>query len=293
MANNYQNQQQEIPKGEMGSFKKLLTSINYCWPFSSAIDITELPILKTIPFTNQRIVTDDENYDIFIFFNSTRRIYELFLKHPSPRKYEKKSKIGFWEFLLYEPYIFVLPKQTLTHQFNIERVFYDQQIRQHINYNYVVTVDYRIKPLNIDDLSDVPKICIERNILENDIRRQVEQLCLAIFGYIYTNPKSSVFNLDDFQGTDIADEKFLSLIQTFQSPSVTRNKFQPHFMNLVVLSSDNATNQFCEDKTNLPIKNQETNTSFQQVKDAKDKIDKKRYLIDHCYVKLESIKFNY
>ncbi len=295
MAKNYNNQKQTIQEGKMGFFRKLLTSIYYCWPFSAAIDVTELPLIKEIPFTNQRIVTDDDNYDIYLYFKISRGISRHILKYPKARIYTKLSRISFFEFLLYDPFICVFPKQYLSSQFYVEKKFFDRQTYKHLYYRYLITVDYHLLPLIImRDLSKIDRVCPERDKLEQDIKDKAGQLTLAVLGYIYTNSSSSDFKLDDFQGTDIADRKFLSLIQTFQNQSLTTNNHSPHLRNMQTLPFYNTRTGFQPiTNNNLPSIMQD-NTTFQQVEGMSNSMEDKennRYSSDHCYVKLQSIKF--
>lgn len=280
-------------KDDLPFLKKMVKGIKYCWPFSSAIDVMDLPILQAIHFTNQRIISDEENYDIYLFFRRTRPIFEHMLSFPAPRIYSKDTKIGFWEYLFYEPYVYVFPKQTLTYKYSKERTFYNRQIAQDVRYNYTVTVDYLMTPLkerNPKLIANIQQMCWERKAIEHThIRDKIDRLINTIFGYLHSNASAIPFKLDDIQGTDISDPNFLQLISTKKwsfNPPITDQQQ----LSIIPINNNHIVPQTLQ-KNNCPTNALKPVTSFQEVEDAKKYCVSNNFRIKHCYLYIESINY--
>lgn len=296
MSKKNKSKQDKSKEEALPFFKKLLKGIKYSWPFSSAIDVMDLPILQTIHFSNQQIITDEENYDIYLYFRSIRPFYEHLLSYPTPRIYTANNRITFWEYLLYEPYVYVFPKKTLTYKYSEERTFYNRQIAQNTNYKYTVTIDYLMTPLksrNIVQLMDIDQMCWERKTIETShIKKKIKRLVDTILGYVDSNPYAIPFKFDDFQGTDISDALFLQLISTLKErKSFSNSLIDQQKISIVPIRSNNhiAGQMRCDN--NLPVNIRDTATTFQEVLSAKDDCVFTSYIIEHCYLYLESIKY--
>ena len=246
---------------KMSLWGRFIDSLRNLWPLSNSREVTELPILYPICFTNQRIITDESNYVILVYFE---KFFNNSKKVPLPRKYINRSSIGFWESCFYRPILLVIPKQVLLLEFESDNVYTITQAQANLSYTFSIRIEYHWAT-NTEIITNYYKSHLYRYLrrrkdIENQIRINITNYFNSIANYIYTH--TTIFRLDDLQGTDITDYKFLQLLKNSQEEKKNTGKALPREDRRVKPRGTNK--EMCE-TNEQKNKIQKTNNDFSEI----------------------------